>query len=1181
MSIISCLLLILGMVHTQSNVPGFENISQKHHLLHTQINDLVEGQHGFIWIGSNTGLHRYDGLEFKSYYHDPLDSTSLSNPGVIKIVEDQQGDIWLTTNYGIDLLDRRTATFRNFAPYDRKSSTKSQNNLNELFVDSRNRIWTAGIRNLFQFDRQKESFIPILGEDNEEIDFFIREIIEDPKGNLWAASSDGLHHIDPENIHISPVLSTVDHVMSELDIISMELWNPDRLILGTTNGLYYFDILKYEIYKIEIDKSIDSKTIRDIHMGKDGLIYLAIDNEGLCIFNPENNNYVISIHNDGDVNSIHSNSVKCILEDRFQNLWFGTSAGLSKLLNQSSGFTYHRLVNGIGQTANQITRIHVDIESNMWFNTALGLYLKSSEDIFGTAFPGFGGDQISIGDWLFEIRPGELIIPVNNEGFYLVNADGRARLIPNIDSSLENSRVYKMLRDVEYDNVLWIGTTEGLARLNTSTKSLKWYKPQSQIEGLNTNRFPIYDQLGGNIWLYYTYFNSMGKMDKNTGKFELLRPPEDQQFILEGTIRDIGISMDSNIWLATMNGLARYDIIKEKYDLYTTHNGLAANNLNALVLDDHGKIWVSGDRFISKFDPVTERFQNFEALDKVKNFLSKSRFKDNWGTIFFGGLDGYYSFHPDSLQLDIHKPDLVLTDFKVHGKTFLLDKSFEDLNSIVLNPTQNDIAFDFVGIQLVKPEIVKYRCKLQGYDEVWRELGEMSSTNYTNLNHGDYIFRVQSSTVDGQWNSEELTLRLKIKTPMLETHWFKTLVALLVLLLLYLAFRLWSYQQLLRRQKEIAEKSSEYRMQFLANASHEIRTPMNAILGMSALVRESKLDATQKKYLNAIEESSINLLSILNELLDHSRIESGKYVISKETFELKSFLDHLSVLFETLSKEKNLHFNITVSEKLPKVLIGDKLRLNQILTNIVANAIKYTDHGGVELKISAFSIEAQTCTLKFDVHDTGRGMNREILGRVFEKYSKTDQLNSNRSSGLGLYITKELVDAMDGEIRIESAEGAGTKVTCIIPLEIDADQTPKSKVVVNKKQLSDLSILIVDDADFNHLVLNGMLESALQNLIIYSAYNGEEAIDIYKKYKPDLIIMDAKMPVLDGLEASAQIRTLEAEFGRVLILGATAGAMPEQVTACLESGMDDVIIKPIEKNDLLSKMTKLLERGHD
>ena len=1172
--LVSTLLCWSVCANSQTSEYRFENISLKHSTLHSAINAIEEDEYGFLWFGSNAGLFRFDGIDFIAYKHDPMDSTSLSSPGVRGIASDDLGHIWASSNYGINSLNRKNNRFDRYAPFNIEASTKGTNNVNELFVDSNSQLWTGGNKSLYRFDQTDKSFDPVINSDDPNMRYSVRSILE-RDGALYCALYNGLIRVDTSAMEFEYLLKAKDDSDADLNFFSIKAWKNNSLLIGTAEGLSIYDIGSGELSEIGIAPEIDKGLVRQILIDKDSMVWLAVGDEGLFVVDLKTGEYRNFKHDDEDINSIHHNTILSMHEDQFDNIWIGTASGLSKMSTHDSGIAYYQLVNGFEQSANHLMRMHRTKDGAMWFISATGLYYKSKADSYAKAIPGFRTDNREFGDWIYEDDNENIWIPVTGEGFHIFNKGGVNIGNLDVDKRLGSTKVYKIIEDNEINDKLWIGTVDGLCEFDIDKTTFRWHEPASQIKGLSTDRMAIFEQLGDHIWLYYTYFNSLGRMDKGTGEFELYRPDEEKQYILEGTIKDIGISKDSNVWLATLNGLARYDITANDYQLYTTHNGLSNNNLNALYIDQNENIWVSGDRFVARFDPEMELFQNYGGLDKVKNFWSKSKFRDDRGRMYFGGLDGYYVFHPDSLQYEMTPARLVLTDLKVLGRSLKSDMIIEDLDNILLKPNENDLTFDFVGIQFDDPDEIRYRCKLEGYDESWRELSNVSIINYTKLGHGDYVFRAQTSSLDGVWCEEELRIELKIKTPFAKTNWFRSMILLLALILLYLSFRVWHYQQSLRKQKEFAERSSEYKMKFLSHASHEIRTPMNAILGLSGMAKETKLDPTQKEYIEAIEQSSKSLLKIINELLDHTRLESGKFSFTRETFSLTDLLSHLKMMFSSLASQKDLAFTIDCPDEIPSFLVGDEVRLKQILTNLIANAIKYTETGRVDLIIGLDKLEMNNCRIRFVVKDTGIGIAEDKLATVFDRFSKYDDSNDPYSSGLGMFITRELVEAQKGSIHIESELSKGTMVQCIIPYGIAKGVSDKLEKEIGDDMIRDLSILIVDDAEFNHLVLTEMLKKHSVNLKLYKAYNGEEAVENYKANDLDLIILDAKMPVMDGLEASRIIRSLESDYGKVKILGATAGAMPDQIQECLDSGMDAVITKPISKAALFEHIIRL------
>jgi signal transduction histidine kinase/CheY-like chemotaxis protein len=643
----------------------------------------------------------------------------------------------------------------------------------------------------------------------------------------------------------------------------------------------------------------------------------------------------------------------------------------------------------------------------------------------------------------------------------------------------------------------------------------------------------------------------------------------------------MAITPDRNIWIPTSFGLTRYDIQHNKYDIYANNSGLPENGLNAVVVDHNDRIWVSGDQFIAKFNPATETFKTYNTVRNIKSFWSKSRFLAPDGRIYFGGIDGVYTFHPDSIHTDLTAPRIILTDFKIRNKTHLLDNAFENVSEIALTHDQNDIAFTFTGIHLIEPASNQYRCMLEGYEDAWRALGHQHSVNYTNLNPGDYVFRVQAANRDGIWSTEDLSIDLSISPPFTQTTWFRAMLTLVFVLLAYAILRIWYYQQQLRRQKKIAEQTSEYRMQFLSHVSHEIRTPMNAIIGLSGLAVETNLNPQQRRYLAAIEQSSKDLLKIINQLLDHSKLESGMFSFDYSPFIMTSVTEQLEAMLKPLAEAKGLVLQINIAPEVPLNLKGDALRLTQILTNLLGNAIKFTEHGQVSLKISSEPTTSDQAVVTFEVSDTGMGISPDMLDSVFDQFVDQQKGPSAPGTGLGLFISRQLVERQHGTIDIRSVVDEGTCVTVRLPFEVTGAEgagARKASPVSSGQAFGEIRILVVDDAAFNLLVVTEMIKKRIPNASVITAESGMEALELLQTQPCDVIVMDVKMPGMDGHETTRAIRAMKDDVAHIPILGATAGAMPAQIQACMDSGMNDVITKPIDVDTLIEKLFLLTQK---
>ncbi|MDR0272291.1 MAG: response regulator [Clostridiales bacterium] len=374
--------------------------------------------------------------------------------------------------------------------------------------------------------------------------------------------------------------------------------------------------------------------------------------------------------------------------------------------------------------------------------------------------------------------------------------------------------------------------------------------------------------------------------------------------------------------------------------------------------------------------------------------------------------------------------------------------------------------------------------------------------------------------------------------------------------------------------KEEAEANSRVKSEFLANMSHEIRTPMNAIIGMSDLLLNEPMNERQLNYTWVISVSAQSLLGIITDILDMSKIEAGKLELNTVTYEFHSFLDNLQSMFQFIAEKKNLEFRFESSQDLPEFLYGDDIRLRQVLTNICSNAVKFTEHGYVRFKVTTTKD-----FLLFEIKDTGKGIKKEDMGKLFNAFSQVDS-TKNRSivgTGLGLAISKSFVEMMGGSISFDSEYGAGTVFTVMIPIVEGSGENVKQETDIqnNKPVVAPAAdILVVDDNAFNLRVASGLLN--LSKIEAATASSGKEAIEMVKKHDYDIIFMDHMMPEMDGIEATATIRAFGGKYESVPIIALTANAISGAKEMYLANGFNGFISKPINANELSELLNEFL-----
>ncbi len=384
-------------------------------------------------------------------------------------------------------------------------------------------------------------------------------------------------------------------------------------------------------------------------------------------------------------------------------------------------------------------------------------------------------------------------------------------------------------------------------------------------------------------------------------------------------------------------------------------------------------------------------------------------------------------------------------------------------------------------------------------------------------------------------------------------------------------------------EKDRARQSEKFKQQFLANMSHEIRTPMNSVIGLTNLLRKTPLDNQQSKYVETIQKASENLLIIINDILDISKIEAGKLQLEQIAFSLHDSLNNLFQIMKVKADEKKLGFSLEIDDTIPPVLLGDTVRLNQILINLVGNAIKFTEAGEVILRASALSLTDNNCTVRFDVVDTGIGIEDEAVKVIFESFSQASSDTNRRfgGTGLGLSIAKQLIQLHGGRISLESKLGEGTTFTFEIPYLIGShtDLTlEETRLEANSEDVRGLKVLLVEDNAFNQMVAIDTLQELIPDVSIDVAENGAIGVEKSMSQGYDVILMDIQMPVMDGFEATRTIRKQTAGKTPARIMAMTANVTRDEVDKCFDCGVDEYIAKPFDPQELLAKIIKLVKR---
>ncbi|HAF30453.1 MAG TPA: hypothetical protein DCG75_15530 [Bacteroidales bacterium] len=1263
-----------SLLYAQNDEYKFEKISIKDGLSHSNVYTILQDQLGFMWFGTQDGLNKYDGHEFTIYRHEPSNPNSLSTGNFGKIYQDSSGIFWFGTfGGGLDRFDPRTNTFTNFSKNINDPKSLSNNQILFVFEDSQNEIWIGTANGgLNKFNKKQQNFNRFQPIENNPSSFSslrAKCICETDEGIIWIGSGNGLnkynksdntftvYYHDSSNKN-SLSSNNIQHLYSDKDGI---IW-----IAYRETGISRFDS-KTGDFKHYMHNPSDPTTLSDnnaeiIFKDSYGKMWIGTYRGGLNLLNPNSENFIHFKHDPNNPTSISHNRIESIYEDASRNLWIATrGGGINKLDLKPKKF---KNITNIPENSNSLPHPSVmaiakDKNGNVWIGTDGGGITRFNP--VHNKFKHFQNkptdtNSLSVDRVWSVLIDHEGIIWVGTYGGGLnrmefkYNTWNFTRYLENRGNpaSISSNQINAIIEDKT--GTIWIGTANGLNKLiksdNPKNYSFKKFYQNS------TDPIVFIDNYVSNL-----YLDSEDRMWIGSyagGLFQFL--PEKEQFInyspkdLENSefkkeIHVLVIFEDhnKNLWLGTeSNGLIKFDLQNKSFSKHSKNEDLLSNMIIGMLEDDMGNLWISTSRGLSKYSPWNNKIINYTYIDGLENsgFNRNAVLKCDDGKMYFGSNSALTYFYPLEVSNNPYLPKVVITDFKILNQSAWDNKllTFAEIlyKDEPIELTKKDYFFivEFAALDYTIPQQNQYKYMLEGFDQEWIDAGTNRTATYTNLDPGNYIFKIIGSNNDKVWNENPTELKIKVIPPYYKTWWFILLSGAVgvVIVFLYIRIRernliiekeslerkvkertneinlqkeelksqtenleiinqqLETQQERLENQvrertadlkiaKEKAEESDRLKSAFLANMSHEIRTPMNAIIGFSNLINDEEIEKEYKLELTKLIKKNSNvLLNLIDDIIDIAKIESDQLAIKEKSCFVNQIFNDLLMEFDD-SIEPNDQISIKISEEQltnPLEIKSDPYRLQQILKNLISNAVKFTEKGSVEIGYNLININ-ENSQIQFFVKDTGIGLSQEQQTLIFSRFTKIENNKKKiyRGAGLGLAITKSLVELMGGEIKVESEINKGSTFSFTIPYKPMYNENqliPQNKKLTSKFNWQNKCILIAEDEESNFKFLEMVIRKT--NAEILWAKTGKQALEICSgTYNIDLILMDIKMPEMDGLEA---IRELRKQKNDTPIIVQSAYSMPEDRNLSFDSGANDFISKPIGTDKLLQLIDKHL-----
>ena len=1198
-------------------------------LLYDNIDFIHKDSRGFLWVATEGGgLSRYDGYEFIHYnMNTPV---KLKCNFINSCCEDAFGRLWITSDEGIDILD--LATNKTVHIQEPQEMSIFRQPASKAIKDSKGNIWFYCNYTVYKITFDDKGNISktysLLPASPDYPDIAIKDIDED--GNVWIGvgnkvskvytGKDGLYAVP-----VSPQLEFEEGLrIRALCVKENEIW------IGSEIGLMRYnrneEIVKRYLYD-GTAQGLTQNFITDMAVNSEKLLLVSTF-KGLNIYNPVTDDFEqVMMDSKGSDNHLNSNFINCMMVDG-DITWIGTATGgLNKIIPHSlntHNYTHDRQ-NPHSLPPNPVNAIFEDEDETLWVGiveSGLNKKSKGSDDFINYTTQNSGLSHNSVSVILKDNRK-QMWIGTWGFGITVFDTEHSALQAKKYFTEFPLSFIGSLCYD-SVNDLMWIGTGWGIYYYDYKTDHVYSPFPDESIAN------QIHSSLGalidpyGQLWMGCsagTFVFDLNSRQEHKFSFRHLKYKlDDPESCLGEKINGFLLDSDSVLWIGSNgNGLYRHIPNKDgsigTFINYNTGNGLISNTIYGILEDKRKHLWISTNNGLTCFDTSNNIFSNYRHSDGIagNKFYWNAYANSQTGLLYFGGVDGLTVINPLHRKTKTIRTEVTLTKLSVMNKIVQPGESYIDTDisiakTIYLHERDKLFSLEFAALNFYSPATATYSYCIDGFDKKWIDVpASRPFANYTNLPAGKYTFRVKYS-IDGiDMDSAITAVQIIVKPFFYKTIWFISLmIVLAICLVVYLYMqRIHLLQKQkehlyntveertleLKEQKKLLEKHTIDRISFLTNITHEFRNPITLIIG--PVERALKLSSNPQviEQLQFVERNSKFLLSLVNQLMDFHKVESGNIEIVQTKSDFDKFISGVIQSFAVMTSERHIILHQYIRMDSPEFMF-DQDAMRMIITNLISNALKFTPDGGViSLYVAIIKESDNNEKLYICVRDTGTGIPEEDLSKIFKRYyqsknSAHNLVNGQSGTGIGLYLCRSIVSQLGGVITAVNNKRAGSSFRILLPLQREENRSeydPAIDTVIldeeDEQQMAanfapdKLTILIVED----HPDMRSFIRSILtEHYNVLEAGDGREALTILNRKNIDFVISDLMMPVMDGVELSRRMKE-NFVISHIPVLMLTAKTSQEARIESYKTGVDAYLSKPFSEELLLARITNILE----